>query len=70
MLDMSHKLKAGKATATFVKYENILFGLPKLMLHLHILFNSLIQHSYVPHEFLVGVITPLVKDSEEDNSST
>ena len=70
MLDMSHKLKAGKATATFVKYENILFGLPKLMLHLHILFNSLIQHSYVPHEFLVGVITPLVKDSEGDNSST
>ena len=40
------------------------------MIHLHILFNSMIQHGYVPQEFLSGVITPIVKDSEGDASST
>ena len=33
-----------------------------------LLFNSFIQHSYVPQEFLRGVITPLVKDTEGDYS--
>ena len=30
----------------------------------------MIQHGYVPQEFLSGVITPLVKDTEGDVSST
>ena len=62
------KLKTGKATSSFVKPEHILLGSPRLAVHLHLLFNSLIQHSYVPHEFLRGVITPLVKDTEGDYS--
>ena len=70
MLDIVAKMKTGKATAGFIKYEHILYGSPKLMIHLQILFNGLIQHGYVPCDFLSGVITPVVKDAEGDISST
>ena len=30
----------------------------------------MIQHSYVPCEFLKGVITPLIKDTEGDYTDT
>ena len=68
MLDVMSKLKTGKASASFVKAEHILNGSPKLAYHLHLLFNAMIQHSYVPYEFLNGVITPLIKDTEGDHS--
>ena len=42
---------------------HILHGSPKLSLHIHLLFNGLIQHSYVPHDFLSSIITPVVKDN-------
>ena len=63
MLSVMSKLQAGKATATFIKPEHILYGSPKLAWHLHLLFNAMIMHSYVPHDFLKGVISPLIKDS-------
>ena len=69
MLEIVKRIKVGKATAGFVRYEHILLGSPKLMFHLHILFNAMIIHGYVPNEFLSGVITPLVKNSEGDISS-
>ena len=68
MLDVMSNVKAGKATASFVKPEHILYGSPKLVIHLHILFNAMIQHSYVPSEFLNGVISPLIKDTEGDHT--
>ena len=68
MVEVLSKLKTGKATSTFLKAEHILLGSPKLAIHLHLLFNAMIQHSYVPKEFLEGVISPLVKDAEGDHS--
>ena len=68
MINVMSKLKTGKASASFVKAEHILYGSPKLAYHLHLLFNAMIQHSYVPYEFLNGVITPLIKDTEGDHS--
>ena len=70
MLNIADKMKLGKATAGFVRYEHILHGSPKLLFHLQILFNGLIQHGYVPQDFLSGVITPIVKDNEGDIFST
>ena len=70
MLCIVEKLETGKATAGFIKYEHILNGSPKLMIHLQILFNAMIQHGYVPHDFLSGVISPIVKDAQGDASST
>ena len=69
MLDVMSSLKSGKATASFVKPEHVLYGSPKLVWHLHLLFNAMIVHSYVPSDFLQGVISPLIKDSEGDHTS-
>ena len=69
MLNAVVKLKVGKATSSFVKAQHIFHGSPKLMIHLHILFNSLMNHGYVPHEFLCGTITPIIKDRNGDSSS-
>ena len=68
MLLVMSKLKLGKSSASFVKAEHLIYGSPKLAWHLHLLFNSMIQHSYVPYEFLNGVISPLIKDSEGNHS--
>ena len=59
----------GKASGSAIKAEHILYGTPLLVIHLQLLFNSMIQHSYVPTAFLKGVITPIVKDAEGDLSS-
>ena len=63
------KLEPGKASGSFIKAEHVLYGSPQLTIHLHLLFNAMLQHSYVPTEFLRGVITPIIKDPEGDASS-
>ena len=68
MLVVMSKLKLGKSSASFVKAEHLIYGSPKLAWHLHLLFNAMIQHSYVPVEFLSGVISPIIKDNEGDHS--
>ena len=44
-------------------------GSPKFLIHLNILFNSLLNHGYVPQEFLNSTITPVIKDRNGDTSS-
>ena len=70
MLDVAAKIKAGKSSAGMLKPEHFLLGAPELMRHQQNLFNGMIQHSYVPTEFLHGSISPIVKDSQGDVSST
>ena len=65
-LDCLAKIKTGKATGSFVKAQHIFHGSPKLAVHLHILFNGLIQHGYVPYEFLSSTITPIIKSRTGD----
>ena len=67
MLDAVFSMKIGKATGTFLKAEHLFYGSPKLLCHLHLLFNSLLVHSYLPFEFLCGTITPVIKDTNGDN---
>ena len=69
MENVMAKLQPGKASGSFIKAEHILHGSPQLTIHLHLLFNSMIQHGYVPSDFLRGVITPIIKDAEGDSSS-
>ena len=64
MVLVMSKFKTGKASGSFISAEHILYGSPFLVVHLHLLFNSLIQHGYVPSDFLKGVITPIIKDAE------
>ena len=64
------KLKLGKSSNSFITAEHILYGSPKLMVHLHILFNAFLQHSIVPGDFLKGTISPVIKNSSGDLNAT
>ena len=66
MIEISGKLKEGKSSNSNLAAENILYGSPKLIVHLHLLFNALLQHSFVPVDFLQGTISPIVKDASGD----
>ena len=69
MTSVVGKLKAGKSYNSFIKAEHLLYGSPKLYIHLHLLFNAFLQHGYVPSQFLLGTITPVVKDTSGDINS-
>ena len=68
MTDIAAKIQLGKSTSGMCKPEHVLHGSPTLLCHFHLLFNGLIQHGYVPADFLRGTITPIVKDSQGDIS--
>ena len=70
MLEMISKLRTGKSYAGFVRAEHILHGSPKLVIHLQILFNAMLQHGYIPTLLLRGNISPLVKDRDGDISDS
>ena len=69
MLDIATKIKIGKASLGVLRPEHFLFGAPKLLRHLQILYNGMLQHSFVPTDFINGTITPIVKDSHSDVSA-
>jgi hypothetical protein len=64
------KLKKGKCSDSFIKSEHIIYGSNKLFVHLHLLYNGLIQHGFVPTSFLHRTISPIMKDSNGDISDT
>ena len=66
MITISGKLKENKSTNSFLTAEHILHSSPKLAVHLHLLFNALLQHGYVPSGFLKGTISPTIKNSSGD----
>ena len=68
MVDAAAKIKAGKSTADSLRPEHFLLGSGDLLRHLQILFNGILQHSYVPLEFLMGTPTPIVKNAQGDVS--
>ena len=70
MVNMISKMRTGKSYAGFVRAEHILHGSPKLVIHLQILFNAMLQHSYIPTLLLRGNISPLVKDRDGNVSDS
>ena len=68
MLDIMASVKVGKSTASTIKPQHILHGSEKLVFHLQLLFNAMIQHGCIVSDFLKGTITPVVKDAEGDVS--
>ena len=70
MLDIASKIKLGKSSAGAIHPEHIIYGAPELMCHFQLLFNGMLQHGFVPTDFLRGTITPIVKDNQGDVSST
>ena len=70
MVNAVSSLKVNKAASTIIKAEHIFFGCPELICYLHLLYNALMSHSYIPYEFLCGTISPIVKDPNGDTTDT
>ena len=68
MMDIVSKIKVGKSSSGTCKSEHVLYGSPVLICHFQLLFNGLIQHGFVPTDFVKGTITPIVKDTQGDIS--
>jgi len=63
------KLKIGKAPGfDGVVKEHLIYSHPCLTVYLTLLFNMMIQHSFVPDDFGIGVIIPIIKDRLGDTS--
>ena len=68
MMDIAAKIQLGKSSSGVCRPEHVIHGSTVLICHFQLLFNGLIQHGYVPQDFLKGTITPIVKDSQGDIS--
>ena len=69
MIDVARNIKLGKATGGVIRPEHFIYGCPELFLHFQHLFNGIIQHGFVPIDFLSGTISPIVKNAQGDLSS-
>jgi len=64
------QLKSGKAPGfDGITVENILYSHPAIIVHLKLLFNMIWCHGYVPNDFGIGIIVPLLKDKLGDINS-
>ena len=68
MVNVMSKMKPGKSSSGLIRLEHIFLGSDKLIFHLHLLFNSMLQHGVVVSDFLRGTISPIIKDSQGDIS--
>ena len=65
--DAINKLKKDKSPGRDnISGEHIQYSHPKLSVMLKLMFNSMIQHGYVPEAFMDNLILPIVKDTKED----
>ena len=69
MIDVARHIKLGKATGGAIRPEHFIFGCPELFCHFQYLFNGIIQHGFVPIDFLNGTISPIVKNAQGNLSS-
>jgi len=49
-----------------ISSEHLLHAGPHINVHLSLLFNSMIHHCFVPSEFCMGIIHPLLKNKHGD----
>ena len=70
MLVVMTNVKMGKSSAGMIRPEHLIYGSEKLVCHLQLLFNGMLQHGCIVQDFLNGTITPVVKDSGGDMSDT
>jgi len=66
-----HKLKTCKAAGhDGIVAEHILNAHPAIVVNIKLLFSMMLSHAYVPNDFGIGVIIPIVKDKRGDISAT
>jgi len=70
IIDACHKQKKGKAYGPDnISMEALIYGTCRLYVHLSLLFNLFLKHSYLPISFRQSVLVPLVKNKNGDLSS-
>ena len=69
MVDIAAKIKLGKSVSGSIKPEHFIYGSPELLVHFHLLFNGMLQHGFVPTDFLKGTVSPIIKDTQGDVSA-
>jgi hypothetical protein len=58
-----NQMKRGKAAGIDnVCLEHIIFSDPSIIVHLCKVFNLLLKHEYVPSQFGLGIVIPLLRD--------
>ena len=61
------KMKRGKAPGCDgLSPDNMIFSHPSIIVHFKRLFNLMMIHGYVPDNFGVGIVVPLIKDKHGD----
>jgi len=69
VLDRIDMLKIRKAAGhDGIQNENIIYGGPNVAVHLCLLFNAMLYHSFVPKDFQFGIIKPLLKNKHGDQT--
>jgi len=53
-----------------ITFEHILYSHPCLIVHLKLLFHMMLLHGYVPNNFGLGIVVPMLKDKNGDQTST
>jgi len=67
--DCVNQMKSNKAPGCDgICIEHVKYGGLQLVVHLCLLFNSMIAHSFVPADFRFGMIVPLLKEKHGDAS--
>ena len=63
-------LKCGKASGPDeLTAKHLLHAHPLIITHICLLFRTMITHSFVPNDFGIGIIVPLIKDKSGDFNS-
>ena len=52
-----------------IQNEHIIYAGPQLLVHLSLLFTAMLRHSYVPEDFRLGIIKPILKFKHGDSTS-
>ena len=52
-----------------ITFEHILYSHPCLIVHLKLLFHMMLLHGYVPNNFGLGIVVPILKDKNGDQTS-
>ena len=64
------RLKRRKAAATDgIVSEHVIYGGDQLSVHLCMLFNALLAHSFVSSDFCKGIMVPLLKNKHGDKTT-
>ena len=69
VLDALNCMKRGKSSdSDEISAEHLLYAPLDILKRITILFNGMLRHSFVPHQFRLGFMVPIIKDQQGNSS--